>query len=353
MNSWNPRVRLTKRGWLVGLIALPTLLLAGYGLRGDAVLLALGGIVIGAEATALCLGQKQDWREALKFAQPSRQQGESMDLPLTMIDYVQAVDVRLATNERQMDLEREEARRIAYELQRLTDTVRRAATSDNVLPLVKDIFAHSFESYGAVITELWLEEAWKSALGNTGHSGQSLASHTPRGRPAVLVAAHGAGHTDSSVSHSRGAPVLGVIDSCYRLTACDEQSLGWLFDRDWLASREIRSFASFPLTIRGECIGVFAIFSKDMLSEVFLGVLECCAQVLALALADQRSLIDSRQIASKLETANTRQHEINNHLAETDRLKSEFLCTVSHELRTPLTKIQGFLGLLKNGLANN
>ncbi|HWH70171.1 MAG TPA: PAS domain S-box protein, partial [Candidatus Sulfotelmatobacter sp.] len=41
----------------------------------------------------------------------------------------------------------------------------------------------------------------------------------------------------------------------------------------------------------------------------------------------------------------------NEHLAELDRLKSQFLATMSHELRTPLNSILGFTGILRQGFA--
>jgi len=40
----------------------------------------------------------------------------------------------------------------------------------------------------------------------------------------------------------------------------------------------------------------------------------------------------------------------NRQLAESDRLKSEFLANTSHELKTPLNCILGYLGLIIDGV---
>ncbi|MCC6484350.1 MAG: hybrid sensor histidine kinase/response regulator [Armatimonadetes bacterium] len=331
--------------WALVLCAL--VLLAAF--TGRHYILSLAGVLLGVGIGGVVKIRGLTPLEALFRGPQTNGNGfQSMDLPVSMVEYIEAVDQRLAANERQMDIERAEARQMAFELQRLTEIVRSTALSETPLSLVNDIFKHCQESYAVISCELWLSEGCSDALGPvTALAEQS----TPRGIPLKLVAGRGLQDDKPSLEHSRGAPVLGVVDSGHRLSACDPQSLGWLFNSSWLQQRSVQSFASFPLMIRGESVGALAVFSSAVLSEVFLGILECCSQLVALSLAKGQSFVEVSQTAANLEAANARQHEINKQLTAADRLKSEFMCTVSHELRTPLNGIIGFLGLIKDGLA--
>jgi signal transduction histidine kinase len=99
-----------------------------------------------------------------------------------------------------------------------------------------------------------------------------------------------------------------------------------------------RSEATLPLLIGQTVIGVLDVqsdrrdaFPRDM-------------QQLLMALADQ--------IATGVHNARlyAQQREAAEHLAEVDRLKSQFLASMSHELRTPLNSIIGFSKLLLKGM---
>jgi two-component system sensor histidine kinase KdpD len=100
---------------------------------------------------------------------------------------------------------------------------------------------------------------------------------------------------------------------------------------------------SRPLVAGGEVIGALAVARVGDLGRHAQAELESLATHLALALDNARLATLQRRAAAELDdkiAAATRR------LAETDRLKSEFVAMASHELRTPLTALHGFGELL-------
>jgi signal transduction histidine kinase/DNA-binding response OmpR family regulator len=75
---------------------------------------------------------------------------------------------------------------------------------------------------------------------------------------------------------------------------------------------------------------------------------------LAVSVAGERQkAAELRSLSEQLQSANDRQAEQNQRLAEASRLKSEFLANMSHELRTPLNAVIGFSEVLKDGIVGD
>lgn len=91
-----------------------------------------------------------------------------------------------------------------------------------------------------------------------------------------------------------------------------------------------RSLVAVPLHTGTKVIGVLnAVFERPgAIARDELMLLETYAEQVSLVIARSQAYERERQAAEQL--------------AETDRLRSEFLSMVSHELRTPLTVVKGF-----------
>lgn len=59
---------------------------------------------------------------------------------------------------------------------------------------------------------------------------------------------------------------------------------------------------------------------------------------------------NDRAVIQALNTKHSELHHAYADLAEQEQLRSQFIATLSHELRTPLTSVQGYLGLINQGV---
>jgi signal transduction histidine kinase/DNA-binding response OmpR family regulator len=100
------------------------------------------------------------------------------------------------------------------------------------------------------------------------------------------------------------------------------------------------SIVKAPLIPRDEPIGALHLFfeKRPHLDRQERQFLETAAN--AIAMAVQRSLLQENLLKEEAERL---------ALAESGRLKTEFISTVSHELRTPLTSIEGYVQVILNG----
>ena len=98
-------------------------------------------------------------------------------------------------------------------------------------------------------------------------------------------------------------------------------------------NRELRSFASLPLIMRQQVIGMVSIGSgeKSIFNEGIVRLLSTITNQATIAISNCRYI---EQMAAA---------------RQSERLKSEFISNISHELRTPLHSIRGFTKLMLQG----
>lgn len=114
------------------------------------------------------------------------------------------------------------------------------------------------------------------------------------------------------------------------------------------------SSAGYPLMIRGELLGVIALFNSNRISFEEFRILGFFADRTAMAIQNARLISEITELNQGLEqkvTERTQELELANiKLRKADRMKSEFLANMSHELRTPLNAIIGFAEILRDGV---
>ena len=78
----------------------------------------------------------------------------------------------------------------------------------------------------------------------------------------------------------------------------------WIQKPDWARRERIRSFAGYPLTFRGEQLGVVAVFSRTELDETKFEWLSLFAIATAVAIANARAFDEIDKLRQRLESEN-------------------------------------------------
>ncbi|MEK7158825.1 MAG: GAF domain-containing sensor histidine kinase, partial [Patescibacteria group bacterium] len=107
----------------------------------------------------------------------------------------------------------------------------------------------------------------------------------------------------------------------------------------------IRSVVATPVFSETEIIGVI-LFLLDRPKER----MKSTDFQMMRALADQTGIVTRNlRLYHKVQEANAKLKEANEHLKQLDTAKSEFMSIASHQLRTPLSGIMGYLSMLTEG----
>ncbi|MEO0406940.1 MAG: LuxR C-terminal-related transcriptional regulator [Cyanobacteria bacterium P01_A01_bin.135] len=164
------------------------------------------------------------------------------------------------------------ATQLIVDLQKVSQIVERFAGNLDPNAIATTITDALIKDFDCAFARLWLMEADRKSL--------------------RLVASSGL-HTRLDGDFARvpmGAYKVGKIAQ-NRVPFLSNQLTqeAWVKDRDWAIANQLRGFAGYPLTARGQVIGVLVSFSRKTMATEFLEVLQvlCTAAAVGLSSAIQ------------------------------------------------------------------
>jgi signal transduction histidine kinase len=101
----------------------------------------------------------------------------------------------------------------------------------------------------------------------------------------------------------------------------------------WIKRENIVAFAGHPLIADGKTRGVVALFSRQPLSSIAVGVLATVSHALSLALEQKQMEEESNRLAQAMEAAL--------------QVRNSFLSSVSHDLKTPIAVMKGNVQIMQ------
>ncbi len=224
--------------------------------------------------------------------------------------------------------ETEQERVLAARLSTLNDLLRQLSTSldlEHTLHTVTDAARHLLEADVAVLTLRDETNTWLSPVAASGadylplppYRGEEEKSHT-----GVQLSL-----TDEPVRTILATDAPQVISDTAQYPN---------FARSLPAGEGIQSYASAPLRLNGEPLGILFVGQRAAVQfdDDVLSLLQALAQEAALAIRNARLYQREREQVQQLRTL--------------EQLQRSFISTVSHELRTPLTCIKTSVELLRD-----
>ncbi len=211
--------------------------------------------------------------------------------------------------------ETEQERVLATHLSTLNDLLRQLSTNldlEHTLHTVTDAARHLLAADVAV---LLLRDETGTQLSPAAASGIDLRHHTDVPLPL----------TDEPMRTILSGDAPRAVSDTARYPD---------FARSLLVGEHIQSYASAPLRLDGEPLGILSVGQRTaaQFDDDALSLLQALAQEAALAIRNARLYQREREQVQKLRTL--------------EQLQRSFISTVSHELRTPLTCIKTSVELL-------